>query len=165
MTPNAAQHNGMIERPIRAIKAKCTHRDGFGCQRHALRVPGGRIQFDKHGRPHQALGMETPAEAQALAAWAEQKLPSRYGRYVALRDLDVDASRRRSPMPIPKREQGRRGCPRSVVVARDVANLDCLGNNPGIGTTTVGAGQHGQAEAPRTFPRAIAGERVGGVCR
>lgn len=35
---------------------------------HAMRVIGDWIQFYNHRRPHQALGMKTPAEAYALAA-------------------------------------------------------------------------------------------------
>ncbi|HOB44332.1 MAG TPA: integrase core domain-containing protein, partial [Bacillota bacterium] len=37
-------------------------------QQHAIRVIGDWIQFYNHRRPHQALGMKTPAEAYALAA-------------------------------------------------------------------------------------------------
>jgi putative transposase len=33
-----------------------------------MRVIGGWITFYNHRRPHQALGMKTPAEAYALAA-------------------------------------------------------------------------------------------------
>jgi putative transposase len=35
---------------------------------HALRVIGDWIQFYNHRRPYHALGMNTPAEAHALAA-------------------------------------------------------------------------------------------------
>lgn len=35
---------------------------------HAMRVMGDWIGFYNHRRPHQALGMKTPAEAYALAA-------------------------------------------------------------------------------------------------
>lgn len=38
----------------------------FESQQHATRVVGDWIQFYNHRRPHQALGMKTPAEAYAL---------------------------------------------------------------------------------------------------
>ena len=49
-----------------ATVPSCRHR--FESQRHAMRVVGDWIQFYNHRRPHQGLGMKTPAEAYALAA-------------------------------------------------------------------------------------------------
>lgn len=46
----------------------CAHKHRFESQQHAGRVIGDWIQFYNHRRPHQALGMKTPAEACALAA-------------------------------------------------------------------------------------------------
>ena len=40
----------------------------FESLQHASRVIADWIQFYNHRRPHQALGMKTPAEAYALAA-------------------------------------------------------------------------------------------------
>jgi putative transposase len=40
----------------------------FETQQHAMRIIADWIQFYNHRRPHQALGMKTPAEAYALAA-------------------------------------------------------------------------------------------------
>lgn len=63
ITPRCSQQNGMVERLIRTIKEQCVHRHRFEEQRHALRVLSDWIQFYNHRRPHQALGMNPPAEA------------------------------------------------------------------------------------------------------
>ena len=68
ITPHCPQQNGMVERVIRTLKEQCAHRHRFESQQHAMRVIGDWIQFYNHRRPHQALGMKTPAEAYALAA-------------------------------------------------------------------------------------------------
>ncbi|PJJ96257.1 transposase [Lysobacteraceae bacterium NML03-0222] len=68
ITPHCPQQNGMVERLIRTLKEQCVHRHRFESQQHAMRVLGDWIQFYNHRRPHQALGMKTPAEAYALAA-------------------------------------------------------------------------------------------------
>lgn len=68
ITPHCPQQNGMIERVIRTLKEQCVHRHRFESQQHASRVIADWIQFYNHRRPHQALGMKTPAEAYALAA-------------------------------------------------------------------------------------------------
>lgn len=68
ITPHCPQQNGMVERLIRTLKEQCIHRHRFESQQHAMRVIGDWIQFYNHRRPHQALGMKTPAEAYALAA-------------------------------------------------------------------------------------------------
>ena len=63
----------MVERVIRTLKEQCVHRHHFESQQHAMRVISDWIQFYNFRRPRQALGMNTPAEAYALAAWLEQK--------------------------------------------------------------------------------------------
>lgn len=68
ITPHCPQQNGMVERVIRTLKEQCVHQHRFETQQHASRVIGDWIQFYNHRRPHQALGMKTPAEAYALAA-------------------------------------------------------------------------------------------------
>ena len=68
ITPHCPQQNGMVECVIRTLKEQCVHRHRFENQQHASRVIGDWIQFYNHRRPHQALGMKTPAEAYALAA-------------------------------------------------------------------------------------------------
>jgi|TARA_R110000851_G_C13003900_1_gene558579 putative transposase len=68
ITPHCPQQNGMVERVIRTLKEQCVHRHRFETQQHAMRVIADWIQFYNHRRPHQALGMKTPAEAYALAA-------------------------------------------------------------------------------------------------
>lgn len=68
ITPHCPQQNGMVERVIRTIKEQCAHRHRFETLQHASRVIGDWILFYNHRRPHQALGMKTPAEAYALAA-------------------------------------------------------------------------------------------------
>jgi putative transposase len=59
------QQNGMVQRVIRMLKEQCVHRHRI---QHASRVIGDWIRFYNDRRPHQALGMKTPAEAFALAA-------------------------------------------------------------------------------------------------
>lgn len=68
ITPHCPQQNGMVERLIRTLKEQCVHRHRFENQRHAMRVLSDWIQFYNHRRPHQALGMKTPAEVYASAA-------------------------------------------------------------------------------------------------
>ncbi|WP_247643276.1 integrase core domain-containing protein, partial [Salinicola sp. MIT1003] len=61
------QQNGMVESLIRTLKEQCVHRHRFETLQHAMRVIGDWVQFYNHRRPHQALGMKTPAEAYARA--------------------------------------------------------------------------------------------------
>ncbi|HEY0200009.1 MAG TPA: integrase core domain-containing protein [Rhodanobacter sp.] len=68
ITPHCPQQNGMVERLIRTLKEQCAHRYRFETRQHASRVIGNWIAFYNYRRPHQALGMKTPAEAYALAA-------------------------------------------------------------------------------------------------
>jgi putative transposase len=68
ITPHCPQQNGMVERVIRTLKEQCTHRHRFETQQHASRVIGDWIRFYNTQRPHQALGMKTPARAFELAA-------------------------------------------------------------------------------------------------
>lgn len=68
ITPHCPQQNGMVERVIRTLKEQCVHRHRFETIQHASRVIGDWIRFYNDRRPHQALGMKTPAEAFALAA-------------------------------------------------------------------------------------------------
>jgi len=68
ITPHCPQQNGMVERLIRTLKEQCVHRHRFESQQHATRVIADWILFYNHRRPHQALGMKTPAEVYALAA-------------------------------------------------------------------------------------------------
>ena len=68
VTPHCPQQNRMVERLIRSLKEQCIHRHRFESQQHAMRIIGDWIQFYNNQRPHQALGMKTPAEAYALAA-------------------------------------------------------------------------------------------------
>ena len=68
ITPHCPQQNGMVERVIRTLKEQCAHRHRFETLQHASRVIGDWIGFYNLRRPHQALGMKTPAEAYALAA-------------------------------------------------------------------------------------------------
>ncbi|HUH38302.1 MAG TPA: IS3 family transposase [Spongiibacteraceae bacterium] len=68
ITPHCPQQNGMVERVIRTLKEQCVHRHRFETWQHANRVIGDWIQFYNTRRPHQALGMKTPAKAYALAA-------------------------------------------------------------------------------------------------
>jgi putative transposase len=68
ITPHTPEQNGMVERLIRTLKEQCVHRHRFETLQHASRVIADWISFYNHRRPHQALGMRTPAEAYALAA-------------------------------------------------------------------------------------------------
>ncbi|MEO8673309.1 MAG: integrase core domain-containing protein [Tahibacter sp.] len=67
ITRYCPQHNGMVERVIRTPKEQCAHRHRFEIQQHASRAIGDWIQFYTTRRPHQSLGMKTPAEAYRLA--------------------------------------------------------------------------------------------------
>jgi putative transposase len=67
ITPHCPQQNGMVERLIRSLKEQCVHRQRFESLAHASRAIGDCIHFYNHRRPHQALGMRTPA-AIGLAA-------------------------------------------------------------------------------------------------
>ena len=51
-----------------AVASRSVHRHRFESQQHASRVIGDWIGFYNNQRPHQALGMRTPAEVYALAA-------------------------------------------------------------------------------------------------
>lgn len=68
ITPHCPQQNGMVERVIRTLKEQCVHRHRFESLQQANRIIADWIQFYNTQRPHQALGMKTPAEAYALAA-------------------------------------------------------------------------------------------------
>ncbi len=68
ITPYSPEQNGMVERVIRTLKDQCVHRHRFESLQHANRVLADWIRFYNHQRPHQALGMKTPAEAYALVA-------------------------------------------------------------------------------------------------
>jgi putative transposase len=68
ITPRSPQQNGMIEHVIRTLKEQCVHRHLFETQQHASRVTGEWIRFYNTRRPHQALGMKTPAMAYAASA-------------------------------------------------------------------------------------------------
>ena len=68
ITPHCPQQNGMVERVIRTLKEQCVHRHRFESQPHAMRTIGDWIAFYNNRRPHQALGMKTPAQAYRLAA-------------------------------------------------------------------------------------------------
>lgn len=68
ITPHCPEQNGMVERVIRTLKEQCVHRHRFETLQHASRVIADWIGFYNTRRPHQALGMRTPAEAFALAA-------------------------------------------------------------------------------------------------
>jgi len=68
ITPHSPEQNGLVERVIRTLKEQCVHRHRFESLQHASRTISDWIGFYNHRRPHQALGMKTPAEAFALAA-------------------------------------------------------------------------------------------------
>ena len=78
ITPYSPEQNGMVERVIRTLKEQCAHRHRFESLQHASRTIGDWIGFYNNRRPHQALGMKTPAKAFALAACVEQVLLSHY---------------------------------------------------------------------------------------
>ncbi|MFN5234188.1 MAG: integrase core domain-containing protein [Burkholderiaceae bacterium] len=58
----------MIERVIRTLKEQCVYRHRFETLKHASRAIADWIGFYNYRRPHQALGLKTPAEAFVLAA-------------------------------------------------------------------------------------------------
>lgn len=73
ITQHTPEQNGMVERVIRTLKEQCVHRTRFETLQHASRAIADWIGFYNTQRPHQALGMKTPAEAFALAACIEQE--------------------------------------------------------------------------------------------
>lgn len=62
ITPHCPQQNGMVKRVIRTLKEQGVHRHLLETIQHASRVIGDWIRFYNDGRPHQALGVKTPAE-------------------------------------------------------------------------------------------------------
>lgn len=68
ITLHCPRQNGMVECVIRTLKEQCAHRLRFKTLQHASRIIGGWIGFFNHRRPHQALGIKTPAKAYVLAA-------------------------------------------------------------------------------------------------
>ena len=66
ITPYTREQNGPVERVIRTLKGQCVYRHRFETLQHASRVIGDWIGFYNNQRPHQALGMRTPAEVHAL---------------------------------------------------------------------------------------------------
>jgi putative transposase len=67
IAPYSPQQNGMVERVIRTLKEQCVHRTRFESLQHASRSIADWISFYNQRRPHQALGMKTPAQAYAYA--------------------------------------------------------------------------------------------------
>ena len=70
------EQNGMVERVIRTLKDQCVHRHRFESLQHASRVIGDWIGFYNNQRPHQALGMRTPAEVYALGIMSKTQFES-----------------------------------------------------------------------------------------
>ena len=68
ITPYCPQQNGMVERVIRPLKEQCVRRHRFDTQQKAMQIIADWIQAYNYRRPHQALGMKTPARTYALAA-------------------------------------------------------------------------------------------------
>lgn len=68
----------MVECVIGTLKEQCTHRHRFETLQHASRVIGAWLQFYNQKRPHQALRMQAPTAAFALAAQPEQILLGHY---------------------------------------------------------------------------------------
>ena len=68
ITPYSPEQNTMVERGILPLKDPCVRRQRFESLQHASRVIDDWIGFYNHQRPHQSLGIKTPAEAYALAA-------------------------------------------------------------------------------------------------
>jgi putative transposase len=68
ITPHTPEQNGMVKRVIRTLKDQCVHRHRFEALQHASRVFSDWIGFYNNQRPHQALGMRTPAKTFKLVA-------------------------------------------------------------------------------------------------
>jgi len=66
ITPHTPEQNGLVERVIRTLKEQCVHRQRFESLPHASRIISDWIGFYNQRRPHQALGMKTPAQTYAL---------------------------------------------------------------------------------------------------
>ncbi|WP_073434835.1 integrase core domain-containing protein [Halomonas cupida] len=78
ITPQCSQQNGIVKCLIRTLEEHCVQHHRFETLQHASAT--GAVLY--HRRPHQALGMKTPAEAYAspceLAARPVQKLLGHY---------------------------------------------------------------------------------------
>lgn len=61
ITPHCPERNGVVERVIRTLKDQGAYRHRFETQQHASRIIANWIAFYNNRRPHQALGMKTPA--------------------------------------------------------------------------------------------------------
>ena len=59
ITPYTPEQNGMIERFFRSLKEECVWQHSFA---EAKRIIAEWIEWDNAGRPHQALGYQSPAE-------------------------------------------------------------------------------------------------------
>lgn len=68
ITPYTPQQNGMVERLIRTIKEQCIYHHRFESIRNAESIIGSWIKFYNEERPHQSLGMKSPAKSFRLAA-------------------------------------------------------------------------------------------------
>ncbi len=68
ITPYTPQQNGMVERLIRTIKEQCIYHHRFESIRNAESMIGKWIKFYNEERPHQSLGMKSPAKSFRLAA-------------------------------------------------------------------------------------------------
>ena len=66
--PHTPQQNGMIERLFRTMKEQCIWLTRFESLDEAKSAIGRWVDWYNHQRPHQALGMKTPAEIYKLAA-------------------------------------------------------------------------------------------------
>ena len=68
ITPRTPQQNGLVERFIRTFKQHCGYKGHFRSLAEAKSGIENWIRFYNHRRPHQALGMKTPAQACAALA-------------------------------------------------------------------------------------------------
>jgi len=58
----------MVERLMRTINEQCIYHHRFESIQNAERIISNWIRFYNEGRPHQSLGMKSPAESFRLAA-------------------------------------------------------------------------------------------------
>jgi len=62
ITPYTPEQNGLIERFFRSLKEECVWQHTFQTFEEARRIIQNWVQWYNHGRPHSALGYQSPVQ-------------------------------------------------------------------------------------------------------
>lgn len=65
ITPYTPEQNGLIERFFRSLKEECVWQHTFQTFEEARRIIRNWVQWYNHGRPHSALGYQSPVQYRA----------------------------------------------------------------------------------------------------